>query len=283
MRLHRLLLFLSLVSLVGAGWYEWRERLGVSPSLDSAVSPATSAQVPSLLQALRPVYPFSVIPGGVLNRAELAVELARDVLVRDHYVDFKVPATHLAVMNEDRFAYVSYRKNGRIFWTRKQLRIPKGEVVLTDGSNVARARCGNRLSAVPRDPVSPEPLAPPELSLGPMTPELLRDKRITFAAPPETPAANVTAPPGTFVGSSVPLPVPSFPAPFPITLIPPVITGPPVTGPIPPASSLPPPGGPIGPALPPASTIPEPGNLMLAGFGVFAAGSFVTWQRRKKD
>jgi hypothetical protein len=46
-------------------------------------------------------------------------------------------------------AYVSYRMGDRIYWTRKKLLIPEGELVLTDGVHFARTRCGNRLSLTP--------------------------------------------------------------------------------------------------------------------------------------
>lgn len=49
--------------------------------------------------------------------------------------------------------YVSYRKNDEVYWTKTKHRIPRGEYVVTDGKSFARARCGNRLSALPQEPV----------------------------------------------------------------------------------------------------------------------------------
>lgn len=94
----------------------------------------------------RPVYPYSVIPGGVRSADELSKAVARDAVVRDHYSDFKLDRVRFVTVNEDRYAYVSYRRHDRVFWTQQKLRIAKGEVLLTDGQNWARARCGNRLS-----------------------------------------------------------------------------------------------------------------------------------------
>src|SRR5437764_1059357 len=39
---------------------------------------------------------------------------------------------------------------------RKRVWLPEGEAVLTDGDNLARARCGNRISFTPQQPVGPE-------------------------------------------------------------------------------------------------------------------------------
>ena len=57
-------------------------------------------------------------------------------------------------------AYVSYRIGDRVFWTRKPVRIPAGETLLTDGETEIRARCGNAVSDLAREPVSDvEPMA----------------------------------------------------------------------------------------------------------------------------
>jgi hypothetical protein len=72
---------------------------------------------------------------------------------------------------DDRLVYASYRIHKQVYWTKNKLRIPKGEVLVTDGNNWARARCGNRLSETPRQPVNgAEPasalLSLPHMKLG---------------------------------------------------------------------------------------------------------------------
>jgi hypothetical protein len=67
-------------------------------------------------------------------------------VVKTHYGDFVVPRVKFVRTSEDRYAYVSYRRHDQVLWTQQKLRIPKGELLLTDGTNLARARCGNRLS-----------------------------------------------------------------------------------------------------------------------------------------
>ena len=100
------------------------------------------------------IYPYSVIPGGVLSREELAASMSNDRVVAEHYAPFEVSQARIVKAEETQFAHVAYRVRNQVFWTSKKLKIPKGEALITDGSNVARTRCGNRVSAVPLEPVS---------------------------------------------------------------------------------------------------------------------------------
>lgn len=142
------------------------------------------ATVDAAARALRPNYPYSVIPGGAYSPMELRAAAQREKLVRDHFADFDMGAAHLVTLTADRYQYVSYRQNNAIFWTRKRLKIAKGEVLLTDGRNYARTRCGNRLSDVARGPASP--LQPPDrvLSLPPFTPALFSRGVVELASAP---------------------------------------------------------------------------------------------------
>jgi hypothetical protein len=104
----------------------------------------------------RAVYPYSVIPGGANNSKELRAALRIDSVARGHYADFNVAAARIVQVAANRKAYVSYRKGDKIFWTRKQVNLHAGETLLSDGEHLARTRCGNRVSEVPRSPVSPD-------------------------------------------------------------------------------------------------------------------------------
>jgi hypothetical protein len=104
----------------------------------------------------RVVYPYSVIAGGVRSREGLVASMARDPVVAAHFADFKVSRARMTRAEKTQFAHVSYRMGDNVFWTAKLLKIPEGETLVTDGSEVARARCGNRVSAAPKEPVSEE-------------------------------------------------------------------------------------------------------------------------------
>ena len=109
----------------------------------------------------RAVFKYSVVPGGVRSQAELEAAAKRDPLVRRHYqgIHFdNVKETHL---DHDMQAYVSYRVKDKIYWTQRKLNLHKGELVLTDGKNMVRGRCGNRVSLTKViAPPGPEPSDP---------------------------------------------------------------------------------------------------------------------------
>jgi hypothetical protein len=109
----------------------------------------------------RPVYPYSIIPGGVASAAELRAAVAHDPVVAAHYAAFGLANARVFQVQEARSVYVSYRKGDDIFWTSKKLRLAAGETLITDGQYISRTRCGNQISDEPRMPVSlagdPEP------------------------------------------------------------------------------------------------------------------------------
>ena len=111
----------------------------------------------------RPVYPFSVIPGGVQSATEFRESLLRDSVAAAHYAGFDVSRSRIMLLRDERTAYVSYRIKNRIFWTTRKVHLPRGEKVITDGVNYARARCGNRISQVPEAGSSPYEPPPEEL------------------------------------------------------------------------------------------------------------------------
>jgi hypothetical protein len=53
-----------------------------------------------------------------------------------------------------RTAYVSYRIGNHVYWTRRRIKLHKGEKVITDGKMTARARCANRVEEVPQQATS---------------------------------------------------------------------------------------------------------------------------------
>jgi hypothetical protein len=128
------------------------------PRATAPIVPQTSEVVlfseqHSLALPGRPIYPYSVIPGGVLSSEELRNAVFNDPSVAFHYADFKVSRTQVLTLGQDRRVYVSYRIGAEIFWTRKTLSLHKGETVITDGIHEARTRCGNRISAIAEAPV----------------------------------------------------------------------------------------------------------------------------------
>lgn len=212
--------------------------------------------------APRPLFPYSVIPGGAYSAQELKNAIEHDPVVARHYANFDLAKARIIRLDQDRMEYVSYRLGDRIYWSKRELRLRKGETLITDGTHVARTRCGNRLSDHADEPTSAAQ-PPTEALESPPT-----------AQTPGSPAA----PPELFAGNYLPDEIPEAGAP----LIP--------SGPGGPTGAIIPPayfpivgGGPPGPqttppVVPPVST-PEPSSLLLVGIGL---GSVLVFALRKK-
>ncbi len=111
---------------------------------------------PKKVARIAEVYPYSIVPGGVNNPADLRAAAGRDAVVRQHYAHFDYNHARLVQVNEAREVYLSYRIRNSIFWTRKKALLRVGEYLLTDGKITARAHCGNQISDTAKPEVSDE-------------------------------------------------------------------------------------------------------------------------------
>lgn len=229
-----------------------------------SLSPIPAAEVQleqALAQAVAApsVYRNSVIPGGVRQSSELTFALARDQVASVHYANFDAASASIVHVKAPRLVHVSYRMDDKIYWTKRKVRIPAGEALLTDGKSFVRARCGNRIADTPLGAVSNKEPAPEELD--------------TVIAPPRAAPNDTTNPADNFgppvVGPITP-PLSDLPTP-PL----PVLPTPPLSGfPTPPLIDFPTP-----PAVPdnPTTEIPEPASF---GLVMLALVSLVLIRRR---
>jgi len=127
--------------------------------------PSNEATAESASVRLRLFYQYSVIPGGIDSADELREVIAEDSMVANHYADFGLRNVNFVTLGRDQAFYVSYRLPSGVYWTSRPMLLRRGEKLLTDGFNLARVRCGNRLSEVPLLPVSPEQPTPAELNV----------------------------------------------------------------------------------------------------------------------
>lgn len=104
----------------------------------------------------RKVYPYSVVPGGVRDGQELKWAADHDPVVKAHYAGFDFDHAHIVRLALDRTAHVSYRIGNKVYWTRRRVKLKKGETLLTDGKMTARTRCANRVEDVPQKAISAE-------------------------------------------------------------------------------------------------------------------------------
>ncbi|HEY6129403.1 MAG TPA: hypothetical protein VIW23_14610 [Candidatus Acidoferrum sp.] len=218
------------------------EKDKASHSSISANSPDSLDLSPVSLEP-RPVFPYSIVPGGVRNAAELQAAAKADAVVAKHYADFGIAQARPIHLDRPLAMFVSYRRDNQVFWTKNRMVIPAGETLISDGENLARVRCGNRLSPIAVKPVAASEPTTEELNEPKFIPPLLAqmlpgDGGEFFPVPP----ANAL-PPGPPGSNVAPPPV------FPPILVPGV---PPLT--------------PLSPVPPPVST-PEPAPLVLLAVG----------------
>jgi hypothetical protein len=179
----RLLVITSLAFATALALNEGLRRIEWTRPLTPAVV-LSGGHVPPAERALRPNYPYSVIAGGAYSPAELRYSVAKETVVRDHYANFDLASARLVTLASDRFQYVSFRIKNGIYWTRRKIRIPKGEVLLTDGVHFARTRCGNRLCDTPQAATAATEPSLKALSLPPFSFELLAKNDVSLAAAP---------------------------------------------------------------------------------------------------
>ncbi len=196
----------------------------------------------------RVVYPYSVVPGGIKSVEELKGAIATDPVVSADYATFDLASARIIRLDRDLSMHVSYRLGGQVYWTKKKLKLEKGETLITDGVNTARTRCGNLISETVSEPgfaneptvqEMDAPLNPPETGI-----------QTASDVPPDPPVTQI---PGI---NMAPVEEPPPPPPIendPVILLPPG-----------------PPGIPWWPAPPPPRhvvSVPEPRILVLLLIG----------------
>jgi hypothetical protein len=203
-------------------------------------APQIEAKSLGTIRQVRPIYRHSIVPGGVQNAHEIATIIKRDPVVAAHYVGVEPALMREERLPMTRLAYVSYRLGDDVYWTRRPVRIPAGEPVLTDGQKTIRARCGNVISAEPLGPAAENEPPPQDLELlvAPMT---FIGTPLAYDPPEEAPTIDAL-PLAGFVALPSHMPPPSAPPPPPLS------------------------GGFV--AIPDAPVpVPEPGTFVLVGLG----------------
>lgn len=196
-----------------------------------------------VLRVARPVFPFSVIPGGVHDSGELAESIKRDPVAREHYKGVQADRLWPTSSAQPMSAFVSYRKGDSVYWTNHTVKIASGELLLTDGTNLIRGRCGNRI-AFRRPTPLPKSATPPE---GP-PPDIAFETPLPGLVPP---TVSQPGPPEVVIARSTPG-----------------------------HQYSPPPVWCCSEQRHAVSVVPEPGTLGLLGTGLFTTIAFLRRRRR---
>jgi hypothetical protein len=139
--------------------------------------------------------------------ARFKTQVMSDPQLMEHYRYFDWEKAVVIANPEDWYSSVLYKKNGKVFWTKKRLLIKKGEKILTDGKALIRTYCCNQIALAPPGPFLPPPDEPPPEDLQP--PEA--------PAMPDFPPPTLDIPPGLTAFIAPPKPLPVLPLkPLPI-------------------------------------------------------------------
>jgi hypothetical protein len=134
-----------------------RKRLDTQSGLDRFAKPTATKGLNSPIangkRPMRVVFRYSVIPGGVKNIEELQNAIVDDPVVSTHYSKFDLSKARIIQLDRDRSVHVSYRIGNGVHWTKKKLKLTKGETLITDGVYSARTRCGNLISDTESAPI----------------------------------------------------------------------------------------------------------------------------------
>ena len=238
-------------------------------------------EVLSQAQAQRPVYPYSIVPGGVQDVKELKWVAEHDPIVAAHYAGFDYAHAQVVRLTLARTVYLSYRIGNNVYWTRRRVALKKGETLITDGRITARTRCGNQVKETPQQEATnrmeppahmfDEPIRSGEgtaMQSPPLPFNSALDNRREIAGMEAVAPLSLYDP---FVGGFY---VPLSPPPLPAGLCAPTKKGQPApTG----GKKKP---GPCGVATG-VETVPEPGTWLLFGTGLLFIYSIYRQTRRK--
>jgi hypothetical protein len=176
-----------------------RASSGSESGAKALINPPSETKTALALEANRkwPVrvgYPYSVVPAGVRSVEDLKNAITCDPVVAADYASFALSSAPIIRLDRDRSIHVFYRLGGQVDWMKKELKLEKGETLITDGVHTALTRCGNLISETVSDLVFPnEPTA----------------QEMDASLPPDTgiqTSSNVPPdPPGTLI-PAIPMP-----------------------------------------------------------------------------
>ncbi|HEY6338013.1 MAG TPA: PEP-CTERM sorting domain-containing protein [Candidatus Sulfotelmatobacter sp.] len=231
---------------------------------------------------MRPVYPYSVVPGGVEDARELKWVAEHDPIVAEHYRGFDYDHARVVRLALAQTVFVSYRIGNHVYWTRHRITLRKGEKLITDGKITARARCANRVEELPQQLHSaPEPaVAEFEEPIGPSQGSSMAIPPVEFESAllnrPGMPGAPALPPLSLYSAFPVGSGVSISPPPLPSGVCAPVKK--PGKGEVAVFGEMSKKKKPTGPCGSVGGTAPEPGTWLLLITGLIAVG----WIARRR-
>jgi hypothetical protein len=151
--------------------FQMADRDAVVAAEITASSPAPVVRPASAPKKV--VYNYSVIPGGEPNVADFCGQIQSDAA----FHGFNCNVAYETSLRSPISVFMTFKKNGRIYWTKHPVSVKAGELMYTDGHRSFLARCGNEIGFAPQQPTmeidesllsEPTlPASPPVLALAP--------------------------------------------------------------------------------------------------------------------
>jgi hypothetical protein len=126
--------------------FQMADRDAVVAAEITASSPAPVVRPASAPK--RVVYNYSVIPGGEPNVADFCGQIQSDAA----FHGFNCNVAYETSLRSPISVFMTFKKNGHIYWTKHLVSVKAGELMYTDGHRSFLARCGNEIGFAPQQP-----------------------------------------------------------------------------------------------------------------------------------
>jgi hypothetical protein len=148
MKKQRHVIYLAVLTLIAIGLFrlQMADRDAVVAAEIAAYSPAPIARVASAPKNV--VYNYSVIPGGEGNVSDFCEEVQSDAAFKG----FNCNVAYETTLRSPIAVFMTFKKNGHIYWTKHLVSVKAGELIYTDGHRSFLARCGNEIGFALQEP-----------------------------------------------------------------------------------------------------------------------------------
>jgi hypothetical protein len=148
MKKERHVIYLAILTLIAICLlrFQMADRDAVVAAEIASSSPAPVVRSPSALKKV--VYNYSVIPGGEPNVADFCEHIQSDAA----FNGFNCNVAYETSLRSSISVFMTFKKNGHIYWTKHLVSVKAGELIYTDGQRSFLARCGNEIGFAPQQP-----------------------------------------------------------------------------------------------------------------------------------
>jgi hypothetical protein len=126
--------------------FQMADRDAVVAAEITALAPAPVVRAASAPKKV--IYNYSVIPGGEPTVADFCGQIQSDTA----FHGFNCNVAYETSLRSPISVFMTFKKNGHIYWTKHLVSVKAGELMYTDGHRSFLARCGNEIGFAPQQP-----------------------------------------------------------------------------------------------------------------------------------